>query len=87
MEPIKGCPWCGELPQIVVCDEEGNIKTPEYEQEPWSGLTFGLIHPAESGLCPIYVADKAILGNWLYDTRDEAIAAWNARKEPEHAEE
>ena len=46
------CPFCGEVPLIIIIDDEGNIKRDwddetvlEYEEDPWSGLYYQIYHP------------------------------------------
>ena len=80
-EPLKPCPWCDVPATVMVCDEEGNIHDDGYEDDPWSGLKFALRHDEDNAGrdCPIATENGAILGNWLYDTREEAENAWNRR--------
>ena len=78
------CPFCGFQPQIIVCDDEGNIKRnpEEYLEDPWSGLSFALIHPIDEGhFCPVATDrdDDVVLGNYLYGSLDEIIENWNKR--------
>lgn len=86
MDELKPCPFCGGIPDIGTFDDEGNSHIElEYEKEPWSGLTYGIIHDDtnandEDFDCPIAVADIGRpIGRFLYDTREEAIEAWNRR--------
>jgi hypothetical protein len=78
------CPWCGGEIRIIVCDYEGNPKGALYEQNPYSGLSYRLYHdindcPADVE-CPIAGHEyEGFLGVWTYDTREEAIEAWNKR--------
>lgn len=45
MDELKPCPFCGGIPDIGTFDDEGNSHIElEYEKEPWSGLTYGIIH-------------------------------------------
>lgn len=81
---LSPCPFCGVKPRIVICDDEGNIKRnpEEYIVDPWSGLSFSLIHPKEEKhSCPIATEkdDDIVLGNLLYDSLDELIESWNKR--------
>jgi hypothetical protein len=34
------CPFCGGKVRILVCDDEGNVHDDDYENDPWSGLSF-----------------------------------------------
>ena len=45
MEKVKllPCPFCGKTPEILICDDEGNIHNePGYEDDAWSGLSFAI---------------------------------------------
>lgn len=48
MTELKKCPFCGKnAVYIGVCDDEGNFHGRlgcEYEQDPWSGLSYDLHH-------------------------------------------
>lgn len=83
MEELKSCPFCGGEVLIVVCDDEGNIHNWDYEDDPWSGLSYCLWHSEiedPTGNCPIAkYEEEGKIGIWLYDTREEAIEAWNRR--------
>ena len=77
------CPFCGSEIRIVVCDDEGNTHDDDYENDPWSGLGYQLYHDITDDkrkLCPIAGHEhEGVLGIWIYDTREEAIEAWNRR--------
>lgn len=87
MDKLKHCPFCGSKIKIVITDDEGNVHGAEYEKDPWSGLGYQLYHditddPNES--CPIAGhVGEGIMGVWIYDTRAEAIDAWNRRANDE----
>ena len=80
---LKPCPFCGAKIRIMVWDDEGDRRDPEYEKDPWSGLRYQLYHditddPTNS--CPITKhKGEGEMGVWFYDTREEAIEAWNRR--------
>ena len=80
---LKPCPFCRSKIRIVVCDGEGNIHDEDYENDPWSGLGYQLYHeitddPTER--CPIAGHEgEGTMGVWIYDTKEEAIDAWNRR--------
>ena len=82
MERILKCPFCGGSVHIVVCDEEGNFKDEEYEKDPWSGLSYALLHEEKDvptgKRCPIatFDDDRMTLGTMLYDSPEEAADAW-----------
>lgn len=84
-DKLRECPFCGGEVTIGVFDSEGNRRPPEYENDPWSGLRFALLHHTDEE-CPISTYDAEILGIYLYDTRAEAAAAWNRRVAPDDAE-
>lgn len=79
-ETLKPCPFCGGKARLVVCDSEGNIRDESYEADPYSGLSYAIVHGSDDccGECPISTSD---LLPWLYETREEAAAAWNRRAE------
>lgn len=81
---LKRCPFCGGKATLVCCDDEGNIHRGGYENDPFSGLCFRICHSVEENEnCPIasYDVDGATMGIYLYDTKEEAIEAWNRRVE------
>ena len=80
---LKPCPFCGGEASLIVSDDEGNVRSEEYENDPWSGLSFKIKHDHyDNKDCPIasYGADEGeSIGVYLYDSREEATAAWNKR--------
>lgn len=76
------CPFCGGEARILVSDSEGNLRDDDYEMNPWSGLGYRLIHAIEENEgCPIakYDCDGAEMGVYIYNSKKEAIEAWNRR--------
>lgn len=81
MEELKPCPFCGGETLVGYSDDEGNRRDDDYANDPWSGLTFVLIHDNEfNPSCPVASHWGEILGTSLYDSKEEAIKAWNQRK-------
>lgn len=79
-EGLKPCPFCGIIPGIAICDDEGNNRDEDYEQDPYSGLGFRISHEVENtNDCPIAAYTGETLGTFIYETREEAITAWNNR--------
>lgn len=69
MIELKPCPFCGGRIKIV---------TTQY-----GGIGYQLYHDVTSdptGICPIARHEgEGEMGVWIYDTRNEAIEAWNRR--------
>ena len=81
MDRLKPCPFCGEDINLGISDDEGNSRDEEYENNPWSGLSFTLIHEYQDDIeCPIATHWGETLGALLYDSKEEAIRIWNARQ-------
>ena len=84
-ERLLPCPFCGVVPQILICDDEGNVHEEDgYMDDPWSGLTFAISHHCrQDGAvdCPIatFNLDDEILGTRLYYSIDELVETWNSR--------
>ena len=82
MEDKIKCPFCGGEVHIVVCDDDANIHREKgYEEDPWNGLGYVLIHKQEdvpnNTYCPIATyADEDFIGGLIYDTREEAVKIW-----------
>ena len=71
---LKPCPFCGAEMNILLTDEEGNLRDKEYESNPWSGIIYWLTHPVD---CVIGTHSGESLGCCGYDTREELIQRWN----------
>lgn len=79
---FKPCPFCGGAVEIIVCDRLGNFETEDYENNPSPrrGLRFCLSHSmVDNPECPIANDPDEPCGTFLYDTRKDAINAWNKR--------
>ncbi len=82
MEELKKCPFCGGEIKLQIVDDEGNFQDEEYEKDPWSGLGYMYTHNyIDNPKCPIAKYAGEIIGIHIYDTREEAIEAWNRRVE------
>lgn len=77
---LKPCPFCGGFPKIIVCDDEGNIHSENYINNPYSGIGFMLDHNIEDNPnCPIANHNGEPCGCTIYDTLDEFVNTWNNR--------
>ena len=80
---VLPCPWCKGTAKIIVCDDEGNHHPDDYENDPWSGIGYFLYHSeSENPDCPIAHDDYTQCGRYIYDSREDAIDAWNTRPAP-----
>ena len=78
---LKPCPFCGQDVRIQVCDDEGNFRDESYLDDPWSGVSYAIIHEiVEDFDCPIETHLDEIIGCTLYDSKKELIDSWNNRK-------
>ena len=79
---LKPCPFCGTKNlSIGVYDEECNYHGElgcDYQNEPYSGLSFGIVHSKTDCILEQSSDNETICG-WHYDTVDELVAAWNQR--------
>lgn len=75
------CPFCGkDVVYIGVHDDEGNYKGEigcEYESDPWSGLSYAIHHKGWGDCLLCTDGNNGELGGILFDTPEEALAAWN----------
>lgn len=81
---LKPCPFCGKVPTIYVCDEEGNIKNDDYVNDTYSGLFYSICHEMDDSkgndnVCPIATFKGEILETQLYESIDELVERWNRR--------
>lgn len=80
---LRKCPFCGGGAEIIACDDEGNLRSNEYVENPYSGLGYLIVHDErhEKGFCPIAKHLGETQGMYIYDSEEEAIEAWNRRAE------
>jgi hypothetical protein len=79
---MSPCPFCGGTAGFTICDDEGNVRDPEYEDDPWSGLSFAIRHTVEDNPdCPIaaFEDDGGKVGTMLFGSRKAAAESWNTR--------
>ena len=91
MDRKMECPICKKKAVFVgVHDDEGNyhgLMGCEYENAPWSGLTYALHHEGW-GDCPLCTdGAESTMGGMLFDTAEEAISALSPPNEPLTLEE
>lgn len=81
-EELKPCPFCGGVAKIQISDDEGNLRDEEYKSDPWSGLSYSIVHDnKENKDCPIanHYQDGGVVGTFLYDSEEELTTSWNKR--------
>lgn len=89
MEELKRCPFCGKnAVYIGVCDDEGNFHGYlgcEYEQDPWSGLSYDLHHEGWGKCILCTDGDNQSMGGALF-ARQRMLSkhGTNATKRTEH---
>lgn len=80
MEKLKKCPFCGGEFEIVIVDNDENIRREEwYEENPVNGLNFGIQHNVPHHSCPIATLKSQLLGEVFYLSERSAINAINKR--------
>lgn len=78
------CPFCGGEFHLLLCDEEGNPHDDDYLNNPYSGISYCIVHSIKdvpNGVhCPIATSyeDEAI-SEYLYETKEEALTALKIR--------
>jgi hypothetical protein len=80
-EKLKLCPFCDGEARIQVTDDEGNLKSESYLEDPYSGVGYVIIHDISNSTdsCPIATNLGEIQGCYIYTSKQEAIDAWNKR--------
>lgn len=80
IKPIP-CGVCGELPVIVLTDDEGNVQAEWYLDNPYSGVSYSITHPIDyMKNCPLatHHDNDGFIGRDQYLTKEDAIKAWNS---------
>jgi hypothetical protein len=79
-EELKSCPFCGGEADFILTDSEGNLRPESYLDEPWSGVGYLIDHNNEKNVdCPIANHPQECVGSFIYDSKQDAIKAWNTR--------
>ena len=79
IKKIEPCPFCGGSIDILLCDDEGNIKNSDYKNNPYlTSLWYQITHNVV-GFCPIATHDEEAVGRCRYYSQEDAINAWNKR--------
>ena len=78
------CPFCGGEFHLGLCDEEGNLRNNDYLDNPYSGISYCIIHSLKdvpNGIhCPIATSyDDSAISEYLYRTKEEALEALKLR--------
>lgn len=81
---LKPCPFCGGGFTFTKTDEEGNLHEDSYFDKPFSGVAYLIDHSNEKyPYCPVANhPDEEGWGGNIFDNKEQAIKAWNARAEP-----
>lgn len=78
---LRNCPFCGQDAVFIgVHDDEGNfhgLLGCEYEENPWSGLSYALHHEGWGECILCTDGQYEIMGGALFDTAEEADEVWN----------
>lgn len=78
---LKPCPFCGGTFELVGIDEDGKIESIDEEEGLPVLWTCGVIHDVLYNDCPIAMGAKDLIGDYDYDSIDEAIDMFNRRAE------
>lgn len=78
------CPFCGGEFHLLLCDEEGNPRDDDYLDNPYSGISYCIVHSHKdvpNGVhCPIATSyDDGAISEYLYDSKEEALEALKIR--------
>jgi hypothetical protein len=82
MSELKPCPFCGGEAIAHKCDALGQLKGDNYTNYSCDGIGYHLVHFNPYGkICPIAGDDdEGKIGQFIFDTPEEAAEAWNKRE-------
>ena len=87
IKELKHCPFCGMEVSVLKTDDEGNLRSEDYFDAPYSGVAYHITHPynnnTPSGHCPIATHEDEFIGCTDYYDIQELIAEWNKRDNDE----
>lgn len=79
---LRRCPFCGGRAEVIACDLECIFVGGENDGVTSEGVHYGISHPSkDNASCVVATTDRLfqVVGGWLFDTPEEAAAAWNQR--------
>lgn len=77
MTKLKPCPFCGNEVSMVLVDDSGNIRDPDY-----GATDYAIYHPGKDPYkngCVLETLPEDVVTRGIYNTEEECAEAWNRR--------